>query len=219
MITPVIAINPLGFNQFRTSSAEGNFRYSRCHSYRKGPAVVLNQYDLINRRGENIMGLFDKMFGNGASEAEQQQGAQQRFNELKQKYQSVLNMADQQQIQFQNLHVQDNKLYIRGIAPSEDAKNKFWDQIKLVNPNSDDVTADINVDSSRAMGATAGGSAAQGGETYEIKSGDTLSKISKQFYGNANEYMRIFYANRDKLNDPDKIQAGQKLVIPPDDKA
>jgi nucleoid-associated protein YgaU len=165
------------------------------------------------------MGLFDKMFGNGASEAEQQQGAQQRFNELKQKYQSVLNMADQQQIQFQNLHVQDNKLYIRGIAPSEDAKNKFWDQIKLVNPNSDDVTADINVDSSRAIGATAGGGAARGGGTYEIKSGDTLSKISKHFYGNANEYMRIFYANRDKLNDPDRIQVGQKLVIPPGDKA
>ncbi len=163
------------------------------------------------------MGLFDKMFGKGASESEQQQGAQQRFNELKGKYQSVLNMADQQQIQFQNLHVQDNKLYIRGIAPSDDAKNKFWDQIKLVNPNADDVTAEISVDTSRAMGAAAGGGQAQGGQTYEIKSGDTLSKISKQFYGNANEYMRIFYANRDQLNDPDKIQAGQKLVIPPDD--
>ncbi len=70
------------------------------------------------------------------------------------------------------------------------------------------------------MGAAAGGAGgAQGGETYEIKSGDTLSKISKHFYGNANEYMRIFYANRDQLSDPDKIQAGQKLVIPPDDKA
>ena len=159
------------------------------------------------------MGLFDKMFGGGASEAEQQQGAQQRFNELKQKYQSVLNLADQQQIQFQNLHIQDNKLYIKGLAPSEDAKNKFWDQIKLVNPNTDDVTAEINVDSSRALGAAVGGAQA-GGETYEIKSGDTLSKISKQFYGNANEYMRIFYANRDKLNDPDKIQVGQELKIP-----
>ena len=166
------------------------------------------------------MGLFDKMFGTGASESEQQQGAQQRFNELKQRYQSVLNIADQQQIQFQNLHVQDNKLYIKGIAPSEDARNKFWDQIKLVNPNSDDVTAEISVDSSRAMGAAAGsGGQVQGGQSYEIKSGDTLSKISKQFYGNANEYMRIFYANRDQLNDPDKIQAGKKLVIPPDDKA
>ena len=127
-------------------------------------------------------------------------------------------MADQQKIQFQNLHIQDNKLYIKGIAPSEDAKNKFWDQIKLVNPNTDDVTAEINVDSSRAMGAAAGGGQSDG-QSYEVKSGDNLSKISKQFYGNANEYMRIFYANRDKLSDPDKIQAGQKLVIPPDDKA
>lgn len=164
------------------------------------------------------MGLFDKMFGGGASEAEQQQGAQQRFNELKQKYQSVLNMADQQHIQFQNLHIQDNKLYIKGIAPTEEAKNKFWDQIKLVDANASDVTADISVDSSRAMGAAAGGGAGSG-QTYEIKSGDTLSKISKQFYGNANEYMRIFYANRDKLNDPDKIQVGQQLVIPAADKA
>lgn len=165
------------------------------------------------------MGLFDKMFGRGASESEQQQGAQQRFNELKQKYQSVLSMADQQQIQFQNLHVEDNKLYIKGVAPSEDAKNKFWDQIKLVNPNGDDVTAEISVDQSRAMGAAAGGGAGQGGESYTVKSGDNLSKISKQFYGNANEYMRIFYANRNQLNDPDMIQVGQQLVIPPDDKA
>lgn len=165
------------------------------------------------------MGLFDKMFGGGASESEQQQGAQQRFNELKQKYQSALNMADQQQIQFHNLHVQDNKLYIKGTAPSEEAKNKFWDQLKLVNPNGDDVTAEINVDQSRSMAAAAGGGQGQTGETYTVKSGDNLSKISKQFYGNANEYMRIFYANRGQLNDPDKIQVGQQLVIPPDDKA
>jgi len=50
-----------------------------------------------------------------------------------------------------------------------------------------------------------------------VKSGDNLSKISKQFYGDANEYMRIFYANRDTLSDPDKLQVGQKLSIPPDD--
>ena len=165
------------------------------------------------------MGLFDKMFGRGAADAEQQQGAQQRFEQLKQKYQSVLNMADQEKIQFQNLHVQDNKLFIRGVAPSEEAKNKFWDQIKLVNPNTDDITADISVDSSRAMGAAAGGGSGQSGQTYTVKSGDNLSKISKQFYGDPNEYMRIFYANRDKLNDPDRIQVGQQLTIPPDDNA
>ena len=160
------------------------------------------------------MGLFDKMFGHGASEAEQQQGAQQRFNELKQKYQTVLNIADQEHIQFLNLHVQDNKLFIRGLAPSDEAKNKFWDQVKLVNPNADDITADINVDSNQAMGAAAGGGQGSSSQTYEVKSGDNLSKISKQFYGDPNEYMRIFYANRDKLKDPDKIQVGQRLTIP-----
>jgi LysM repeat protein len=157
------------------------------------------------------------MFGRGAADAQQQQGAQQRFNELKQKYQTVLTTSDNEKIQFLNLHVQDNKLFIRGIAPSEEAKNKFWDQVKLVSPNQDDITADISVDASRAVGAAAGGGQGATGQTYEVKSGDNLSKISKQFYGDANEYMRIFYANRDKLNDPDKIQIGQQLTIPPDD--
>ncbi len=162
------------------------------------------------------MGLFDKMFGRGASEAQQQPNSEQRFNALKQKYQSVLNAADQQHIQFVNLHVKDDKLFIKAIAPSEDAKSKFWDQIKLVNPNADDITADLSVDTSRAMGAAAGGGAGAGGETYTVKAGDNLSKISKHFYGDANEYMRIFYANRDKLRDPDMIQVGQQLTIPSD---
>ena len=158
------------------------------------------------------MGLFDKMFGQGAGTASQQPDAEKRFNELKQKYQTVLTTADQQHVQFQNLHVQDNKLFIKGTAPTEEAKSKFWDQVKLVSPNQDDITADISVDSSRALGAAVGG--AGSGETYTVKAGDTLSKISKQQYGDANDYMAIFYANRDKLKDPDKIQVGQQLIIP-----
>lgn len=159
------------------------------------------------------MGLFDKMFGKGAEEAQKQPKAEQRFNELKQKYQTVLTTADQQHIQFQNLHVQDDKLYIKATAPSSEAKDKFWDQIKLVSPTMDDITADISVNQNLAQGAAVGGSS-QGGETYTVKAGDTLSKVSKQFYGNSSEYMRIFYANRDKLRDPDKIQVGQELIIP-----
>lgn len=158
------------------------------------------------------MGLFDKMFGHGAESASQQPDAEKRFNELKQKYQTVLTTADQQHVQFQNLHVQDNKLFIKGTAPTEEAKSKFWDQVKLVSPTQDDITADINVDASRALGAAVGG--VSGGQTYTVKSGDTLSKISEQLYGDSNEYMSIFYANRDKLKDPDKIQVGQQLTIP-----
>ena len=161
------------------------------------------------------MGLFDKMFGRGASDAQQQPNAQQRFNELKTKYQSVLNEIERDQVRLQNLHIQDNKLFIKGTAPSDEAKNKVWEQIKLVNPGYDsELTADITVDSSQAMGAAAGGGQGQAGQTYTVKAGDNLSKISKQFYGDSDEYMRIFYANRDKLKDPDKIQIGQELAIP-----
>jgi nucleoid-associated protein YgaU len=159
------------------------------------------------------MGLFDKMFGHGAEAAGKQPNAEKRFNELKQKYQTVLTTADQQHIQFQNLHVQDNKLYIKATAPSDEAKNKFWDQIKLVNPSADDITADIDVNQNVAQGAAVGGSG-QGSQTYTVKAGDTLSKVSKQFYGDSSQYMRIFYANRDKLHDPDRIQVGQELTIP-----
>ena len=60
--------------------------------------------------------------------------------------------------------------------------------------------------------------AAGGGQesTYrEVKSGDTLSKIAKEAYGDANAYMKIFEANKPMLSNPDKIYPGQKLRIPP----
>ena len=47
-----------------------------------------------------------------------------------------------------------------------------------------------------------------------MQAGDSLSKISRQFYGDANQYDRIFEANRDKLSDPNKIRPGQVLNIP-----
>ena len=166
------------------------------------------------------MGIFDKMFGGGASAAQGQPDAQQRFNALKVKYQSVLNIIEQQDVRLANLHVQDNKLFIKGTAPSEDVKNKVWEQIKLVDTNyTNDLTADIEAGAGKALGAAADGGVGAGGQTYTVKSGDTLSKISKQFYGDANEYMRIFYANRDKLRDPDMIQVGQELTVPPGGKA
>ncbi len=50
---------------------------------------------------------------------------------------------------------------------------------------------------------------------YTVKSGDTLSKIAKTEYGNANKYMVIFEANKPLLKDPNKIYPGQSLRIPP----
>ena len=143
---------------------------------------------------------------------------EQRLEELKGKYASVLNTIQQQGVRLAHLHVQDNKLFLQGTAPSQDAKNRVWDQIKLVNPNYDDITADLTVDPGAQPGAQQSAQAQQSGnpmgQIYEVKPGDTLSKISKQFFGDANRYMEIFNANQDKLSDPNKIQVGQKLVIP-----
>lgn len=49
---------------------------------------------------------------------------------------------------------------------------------------------------------------------YEVKKGDTLSKISKEMYGDANKYQKIFDANKPMLKDVNKIYPGQKLRIP-----
>lgn len=49
---------------------------------------------------------------------------------------------------------------------------------------------------------------------YTVVKGDNLSKISKQYYGSPNEYMRIFEANKPMLSHPDKIYPGQMLRIP-----
>jgi nucleoid-associated protein YgaU len=148
----------------------------------------------------------------------------QRFEQLKQKYQSVINAMGQHQVRLENLNMQGDKLFIRAEAPSEEAKNRVWDQIKLVDASYSDLTADITVNQSaatqqsqqqgqpRVMGAGVGSSGSM--RRYTVKSGDSLSKISREFYGNAGEYMKIFEANRDKLNDPNNIQPGQELVIP-----
>jgi nucleoid-associated protein YgaU len=49
---------------------------------------------------------------------------------------------------------------------------------------------------------------------HMVKKGDTLSKIAEQYYGDKMLYPKIFEANKDVLQDPDKIKPGQKLRIP-----
>jgi len=51
-------------------------------------------------------------------------------------------------------------------------------------------------------------------QTYTVVKGDSLSKIAKHFYGNANRWHDIFDANRDQISNPDLIQPGQVLKIP-----
>lgn len=59
-----------------------------------------------------------------------------------------------------------------------------------------------------------GGLGAASARSYTVKSGDTLSKISKEMYGEANQWKKIHQANTDRIKDPDKIQPGWTLNIP-----
>jgi len=126
------------------------------------------------------------------------------LDQLKLKYGSVLNAINQSGVRLAHVHIQDDKLYIEGACGTDAIKNKIWDQAKLVDPNYSDLTLNLTIDPSLAPKQ----------QTYTVAAGDSLSKIAKQFYGNANDYMKIFDANKDKLTDPNAIKVGQQLVIP-----
>jgi nucleoid-associated protein YgaU len=139
----------------------------------------------------------------------------QAFERAKQKYAPALTLMQQLGVQVQNVNMEGDKLLIRGVAPSADIKNRIWDQIKLIDASYSDLTCDLSVSQSGATmtaGAAAGGG--QNQRHYTVKAGDTLSKISREFYGDANQYTKIFNANRNILRDPNTIKPGQELVIP-----
>jgi nucleoid-associated protein YgaU len=140
----------------------------------------------------------------------------QDFERLKQKYQPVLNLMRQLQVQVQNLNLQGNQLLIRGVAPSAEAKNKVWDQVKLIDSSFSDLICDISVSQQAPVTMTAGASASGGHaqRRYTVRAGDTLSKISREYYGDPNQFTKIFNANRSVLKDPNSISPGQELVIP-----
>jgi LysM repeat protein len=138
--------------------------------------------------------------------------AEVNLDQLKLKYQSVLNLMDTLGVQLQNLHVQDNKLVIRGQAKTKDDVNKVWNQIKLVEKN---YKLDLMVDLTFLSDAPAPKpQTAPTLRIHKVVAGETLSMIARKYYGNASEYMKIFNANKDKLKDPDKIFPGQDLIIP-----
>jgi nucleoid-associated protein YgaU len=161
--------------------------------------------------------------------------AEDQTQKLKEKYVSVISVMNREDFRIQNVHAEGQKLVIRAEAPSQQASNHFWDAVKKVDSNfAQDLNAQITVrpqqqasakvtsppPSPKVTPVSGSGQAAPGvaEKTYTVQKGDTLSEISKQFYGNANLYMKIFEANRDQLKDPDKIQIGQVLKIPAHEK-
>lgn len=122
------------------------------------------------------------------------------LDQLRQKYQPVLDAIQKEGGRLDNLDLQGSQIHIKADMPSDAAKNKVWDAIKAVDPTFADLKHEILVDPSLA-------------QVYTVQAGDNLSKISKQFYGDANKFMAIAKANN--LADPDKIRVGQQLKIPP----
>jgi hypothetical protein len=126
------------------------------------------------------------------------------LEQLKAKYQSAIDLAKARGVHLTNVHIENDKLLIRGSAPNPDIKNEVWNEIKRIDAAHADLAADIGIDASLPVPP----------RIYEVAPGDNLSKISKKFYGDAKHYLKIFEANKDQLSDPDKIKVGQKLKIP-----
>lgn len=119
---------------------------------------------------------------------------------LADKYQAVVDAANQGGVSELHVQEQDNVLYISGTAPSEDAKQACWNAYTAIDPDmrAGDLVLTIEV--------SGGGDA-----FYSIQSGDNLTKIAKH---HGVELHALIEANKASIRNPDRIFPGQKLVIP-----
>jgi len=126
---------------------------------------------------------------------------------LMEKYQSLIDMANQLGVSGLNVVESDGVLKIDGVAGTAQAKQQLWDEYGRLDPDYRSGDVVMNISAPEGDASTFSG----GGSSYTVQSGDTLSKIGAN-YGVS--WRKIFEANRDKLDDPDKIQVGQELTIP-----
>ncbi|HXJ98495.1 MAG TPA: LysM peptidoglycan-binding domain-containing protein [Gelidibacter sp.] len=122
---------------------------------------------------------------------------------VKSKYQSVLDLGQQLNIENGDVKEENGILKIKGTAKNQYEKNILWDKIKAIGgENPSDIQADIRVADTSVYAR------------HTVKSGETLGKIAKHYYGDASKYQKIFTANSDILKNPDVIHPNQELIIP-----
>jgi len=118
------------------------------------------------------------------------------------KYQDLEALAGKLGIQNFSMKEAGGKVSISGHTTYQLEKDLFWDGIKKHAGWENEVAADIKTEKTDVFGY------------WVVQPGESLSKIAKSVYDNANRYMDIFNANTDQLKDPNMIHPGQKLVIP-----
>jgi LysM repeat protein len=122
---------------------------------------------------------------------------------VKIKYQDVLALGQQLNVQNGDVQEEGDVLKMRGMVNTPYEKDQLWDKIKAIGgAEPSDIIADIQVANSDFYCK------------HTVGKGDTLGKIAKHYLGDSNAYKAIFEANRDILKSPDMIQLGQELVIP-----
>jgi nucleoid-associated protein YgaU len=119
--------------------------------------------------------------------------------------------------------VNDEVVTLTGRAPDIDTKSRIMAAFNEAVETKNTINQiAVEQPTPRAAGATPpigtatpiGTTTAAESRLHAVVAGDTLSALAKKYYGDASKYNKIFEANRDQLNDPDKIKVGQKLRIP-----
>ena len=121
---------------------------------------------------------------------------------LQEKYQPLIDLANQSNISNLNISEGEGFIKIEGSAPSAEVKQSLMDKWNEIDPEYRSGDMVVAVTAPEAENA---------GTTYTVQSGDSLSKIGAH---HGVSWKAIFDANLDKLDDPDKIQPGQELTIP-----
>jgi len=122
---------------------------------------------------------------------------------VKNKYQPVLQLGEQLGVQDGDVKEENGVLSIKGRTKTQYEKDLLWDKIKKIGGEKPtDIKADIRVDDASVY------------HRHVVRSGESLSKIAKHYYGDPMKYKQIFSANTNILNNPDVIYPDQVLVIP-----
>ena len=121
---------------------------------------------------------------------------------LQDKYRELVTAAQSAGVSNLQVREQDKVLYIDGVAPSEEIKQRLWDIYGKIDPDYRSADLVMNVKVVQGTGDT---------KEYTVVSGDNLTKIGKKFNV---KWKDIYEANKDKIKNPDHIEPGWKLNIP-----